>query len=254
MAGWGPAKVASFKSGLAEFLSHIRIDSKDTGGRSELKLFLAQKRFLTGIFDGLENDIHDFTCLKSRQLGVSTVSWALDLFWVGVHSGIKGAIIFDTDGNKEDARQQLVRFLESFPPGFDFPKIIRHYRGGIVLNNGSSLGYLVAGIKKSRGTGGLGRSRGLSFIHATECSSWADEEGLRSLQESLSDIFENRLYIWESTARGFNIFHDMWENAKIDTLTKRAIFIGWWAKDTQRYQRHRSVPEIRDCSRERGRG
>ena len=53
------------------------------------------------------------------------------------------------------------------------------------------------------------------------------------------------MFIWESTARGFNIFHDLWKEAKADDLTKKAIFIGWWAKelytidkDTPLFQRY----------------
>lgn len=165
----------------------------------------------------------------------TTASLALDLFWVGSHEGLQGAVVFDTDGNKEKARTLIERYMESLPPDFGFPAAKRHYRGGLVLENGSTLDYLVAGIKKSRGSGGLGRSRALNFMHATECSSWADEEGLASLKESLAADFENRLYIWESTARGFNVFYDMWEDAKADDLSQRAIFIGWWAKEVQSY-------------------
>jgi len=33
-----------------------------------------------------------------------------------------------------------------------------------------------------------------------------------------------------NTANGFNHFYDMWQDAK-DSVTKRCIFIGWWAND-----------------------
>ena len=65
------------------------------------------------------------------------------------------------------------------------------------------------------------------FMHATETSSWGDEEGIASLEASLAEHNPKRLYLWESTARGFNVFHDMWETAK-SARTQRAIFIGWW--------------------------
>lgn len=235
MSGWNKPKTAEFKREFSSFLSNLKIDSKETGGRSDFNLYNAQRRFLSGIFSGLEEDVHSFTILKSRQLGITTASLALDLFWVGSHEGLQGAVVFDTDGNKEKARTLIERYMESLPPDFGFPASKRHYRGGLVLENGSTLDYLVAGIKKSRGSGGLGRSRALNFMHATECSSWADEEGLASLKESLAADFENRLYIWESTARGFNVFYDMWEDAKADDLSQRAIFIGWWAKEVQSY-------------------
>jgi hypothetical protein len=43
----------------------------------------------------------------------------------------------------------------------------------------------------------------------------------------LAETNPNRLYIFESTARGFNMFHDMYVTAK-RAKTQRAIFCGWW--------------------------
>ena len=39
------------------------------------------------------------------------------------------------------------------------------------------------------------------------------------------------------------MFHTMWEEAKEDYLTKKAIFIGWWAKEDYSFQPHRSLKE-----------
>ena len=39
------------------------------------------------IAKGLENDIHFFVILKGRQLGITTVSLALDLYWQFTHPG-----------------------------------------------------------------------------------------------------------------------------------------------------------------------
>ena len=38
------------------------------------------------------------------------------------------------------------------------------------------------------------------------------------------------MYIFESTARGFNMFHDMYVTAK-RARTQRAIFCGWWRNE-----------------------
>src|SRR5215469_7216118 len=232
MARWNPAKVQAVRAAFNDFLGYLRIDSKETGGRVLLKPYQAQLRFLDGIFAGLARDVHSFTVLKARQLGVTTISLALDLFWLGIIDGLQGALIFDTEGNKEKSRTLLRRYVESLPPRLSFPRIAKENRNGLVLENGSTFDYLVAGVRKSVGSGGLGRSRAYNFCHATECSSWGDESGLQSLVRSLADSFPDRLYIWESTARGFsNPFYDMWDDAKTDELTKSAIFIGWWAKE-----------------------
>ena len=215
-----------------EFISHITIDSKDEGP-TQLRPFQAQKRFLNSVFEGLENDIHWHVVLKARQLGMTTISLALDIFWISMFKGLQGALITDTPENLAKMRVLNTRMLESLPDAYKIP-VYTHNREGLVLRNGSSLDYISAGVRKN---GGLGRSRAYNFLHATECSSWGDEEGLESLTKSLTMEFPARLYIFESTARGYNLFHSMWEDAKEDTLVKKATFIGWWAKDTYRFDR-----------------
>ena len=64
-------------------------------------------------------------------------------------------------------------------------------------------------------------------MHGTETASWGNEEGLASLIASLAENNPERLYMFESTAQGFNMFHDMYVTAK-RAKTQRAIFCGWW--------------------------
>ena len=47
----------------------------------------------------------------------------------------------------------------------------------------------------------------------------------------------DRLYIWESTARGPNAWQDMWYEARADVNHCVCVFIGWWAHDGQRIER-----------------
>jgi hypothetical protein len=95
------------------------------------------------------------------------------------------------------------------------------------LKNRSRLFYQVAGL---RAKGSLGRGKGITYLHGTETSSWGDEEGLASLLASLAEKNPNRLYLFESTARGFNMWHDMWAVAK-KARTQKAIFCGWWRNE-----------------------
>jgi hypothetical protein len=170
-----------------------------------------------------------------------------------MHRGLRVALVFDTESNKEDARKEIELLLSRLPDSHRI-STTNHNRNQLDLANGSRISYFVAGIKKSKGSGGLGRSRGINCAANTECSSWADIEGLRSYQRSLAEEFHDRLYIWESTARGFgNIFYDLWEEAKADDITKKAIFIGWWAKEiysiekgTPLFERYGTAPITED--------
>ena len=165
---------------VQDFCSHLTIDSKETGV-GPLKLYRGQERFLHEVCDGLDHGIRTFFVLKARQLGISTISLALDLLWLSVHPGTQGALVVDDDGNREKFRVLLERYIGSLPRGLRVG-IKAHNRHGLVLNNGSSLDYLVAG--KKRGNITLGQSRALSFVHGTEVGSWGSEEGLASLISS----------------------------------------------------------------------
>lgn len=214
------------------FLSQVRITSKEASGPIPIVPYDAQKRFLAEVLAGLGEDIHTFVCLKARQLGISTVLLALDIFWLYMHPGLQGALVADTADNKETFRQTITEMLDSLPAGMKV-KIKAHNRNALILANGSRLMYLSAGKANNSS---LGRSKALNFVHCTECSSWKDVKGLDSLRAALATDNPNRLYIFESTALGFNMFFDMYEEAK-DSGVQRAFFIGWWAKELYRIER-----------------
>lgn len=232
--GWNKEKVQIFEQEFLNFLQYVQVNSKDLG-----KIILgehvyrAQQRLLDGIFSGLSQDKHDFKVLKSRQLGISTLSRALTLFWIGIHDGLNGFMVFDTDGNKERARTELTVMLENLPKSLHFPGIVVNNRTMLQLENDSICNFASAGVRAGKTSGVLGRSAGVNFVHASEMCSWDNTEGLTAFENSLSDQYPDRLYLWESTARGYNQWHKMWREAKADTSHQVPIFIGWWAKDTQ---------------------
>src|SRR5882672_10648004 len=109
MAGWSHKKRLKVEEDFYLFLDRCMINSKDVGVPISLgkNLFDGQRRFITAVFDALEADIHKIFCLKSRQLGLSTIARALATFFLGIHKGLKVAIVFDTDQNKGEARADL---------------------------------------------------------------------------------------------------------------------------------------------------
>ena len=209
------------------FISVLSIDSKESGV-GPLMLYGSQKRYLAELIDGLNRDIHTFVCLKARQLGISTVALAVDLFWLIVHPGMQGAIVTDTDGNRDKFRIILTRMLASLPAGYRV-EVKLHNRSNLVLGNGSTLDYLVAGTRKTATKVGI--SRAYNFLHGTEISNFGAIEGIQSLFATLAQKHPDRMYIFESTARGFNLFYTLWQQARSDPLTQKAMFIGWWANE-----------------------
>jgi hypothetical protein len=231
--GWSREKRLTFEQAFYDFLGNCWVNSKDFGpiclGE---RLYNAQKRFFTAIFDGLEADKHEFYCLKARQLGITTGTRALTTFYAGVHQGLKGALVFDTQQNRDEARAELELMIDDLPSQLGFPRIVGRNRDALALKNSSKVLFKAAGVSKRKTSAGLGRSVGLTFAHLSELCSYDNDSGLIAFKESLSDVHPDRLYIYESTARGFNNWFDMWEAAKEDEAHCVTIFIGWWAKDT----------------------
>jgi|HubBroStandDraft_4_1064222.scaffolds.fasta_scaffold00027_77 hypothetical protein len=231
---WSTKKRDAVETAFYQFLNCSYINSKDAGriclGKS---LYEGQRRTITEIFDALENDLHDIYILKSRQLGISTLVRALSIFMIGIHPGLKGAIIFDSAENKNEARAEVEVMIEDLPKTLKFPGIKGNNRSGLTLDNDAKVLFMSAGVKKTKTSGTLGRSVGIAFSHASEICSWDNDEGLESYRNSLSDINPDRLYIWESTARGFNAWETIWQEARNDPYHCKCIFLGWWSKETQ---------------------
>lgn len=235
MAGWSRAKREKFEESFYSFLNSCFINSKNTGftclGEN---LYDGQRRFITTVLDGLENDIHKFYVLKSRQLGLSTISRALSIFYIGIHRGLGGCLVFDSSENRESARSELEAMIDDLPGKLKFPAVKSTNRQGLTLVNKSRILFKSAGVKKTAQSGGLGRSVGLSMAHLSELCSYSDPEGLESFENSLSDENPDRLYIYESTARGFNLWHTIWTDARKDPAHCACLFLGWWSHPAQR--------------------
>ena len=214
------------KGQFLKFCSNLKIETKEQGLMRLDTLLGTQQYVIDEIIKGLEEDIHFFVILKGRQLGITTISLALDLYWHFLNPGLQGTLTTDTEDNRDMFRSTLSMYMDGLPKEWKIPAIA-HNRNHLALKNRSRLFYQVAGL---RAKGNLGRGKAITYLHGTETSSWGDEEGLASLLASLAETNPMRLYMFESTARGFNIFHDMYVTAK-RARTQRAIFCGWWRNE-----------------------
>jgi hypothetical protein len=220
-----------------QFSRALRINTKEYGllslGDNPLT---PQTYLLEEIEKGFNDGVREFVTLKCRQIGISTLTLAIDMYFINKYTGINGALITHTD----DARAQFRTTLELYRAGLDEDwqqEVMDDNRNQLVLKNGSRLGFAVAGIKAKAGGGSsLGRSGALSLCHATEVAFYGSGEGIDSLRPSFAKHNPNRFFHFESTANGFNHFEEMWRDAKRST-TKRPIFIGWWRHDWYRLPR-----------------
>lgn len=224
-----------------EFIKPLRVFSKEISsaedGGTPLVLWQSQQRFLDEVALGLQDGVRSFVCLKSRQLGITTVSLVIDVFWHAMFAGTRGALVCDNEQNAAENRAIIEGYIKSFPQGYfgSTFKIVNSNRQYTQFSNNSRLNYLVAGTKKKGVSWAEGK--GYSFAHLTEVSKYGDADALKSFEESLAQANPDRLFIKESTANGYNHFRSTWFQAKNDADTQRAFFIGWWASDMNRIPR-----------------
>lgn len=218
-----------------KFCSVAKILTRDFG-LVPFKLLGSQQFILDEICKGMDQGIANFIILKSRQLGSSTFFVLLDMFWCFEYPGISGAIITHTEQLRDQFKNMITVNLAHLPQkgGYKVPTR-RDNRNMMQFNNGSVLQYFVAGTKESS-KGFLGTGSALNYLHKSEESAYGSPDDLKNLQASLSTRFPHRLYINETTARGFNHFADTWESAR-DSSISRVIFVGWWRNELFRYER-----------------
>jgi hypothetical protein len=224
-----------------EFAKDLRITSKESAnseaGGDPLVMWESQRRFLQEVGSGLDNGVHVFNCLKSAQLGVTTISLAIDVFWFALHPNLIGCLVTDDEKKRDANRDLLTKYIESFEDGYfgDSFKIVKNNRTSMHFSNGGRLDLLVAGTKRK----GLSWAEGVGYAlaHITEIAKYGDVEGIKSLEERFAQQNPHRLYIFESTADGMNHWRTRWYDGLNDPM-QRSFFIGWWSGDTNRIERN----------------
>lgn len=242
----GKAWIELFK----EFITELRIDTKEMVERdrrgAKFDLWRSQEMYLEELAAGLEQGQRSFCFLKSRQCGVTTISLAIDLFWLAAFPNTRGVLVTDSDDNRKKFREILKNYIAAFPRGFlgsNFGiKKGANNLSYMHFTNGSTFDFLVAGKKKNDT---LGEGSGYSLAHLTECANYGSIAGLQSFRETLSDKNPQRLYVYESTAKGHNYYKTIYDEHIRDTITKRAAFVGWWSKDLNILRKSGPAPEPR---------
>lgn len=243
-------KSSQWLGAFRDFLSDLKIHSKEfsstQAGGISFDLWQSQELYLETLAYGIDNDIHRFYYLKARQLGVTTVSLAVDLFWLGVHPGLVGALVVDTEKNAEKNRQQIHDYVKSLPDGYwgdDYAQykgersfIAKSNSDFILFANGSRLDLKVAGTK-NKGIA-WAEGEGYAFAHLTEISKYGDGEALKSFEDSFAKTNPDRLYIYESTANGLNHWKEMCDRARADIHQCKFTFLGWWSNPTNAIRKH----------------
>ena len=84
-----------------KFCAQLKIETKEQGLRNLDNLLGTQTYVMEEIANGLKDNIHFFVILKGRQLGITTISLALDLYWHYLNNGLNGTLVTDTEENRD---------------------------------------------------------------------------------------------------------------------------------------------------------
>lgn len=68
----------------------------------------------------------------------------------------------------------------------------------------------------------------------TEYNFWGSGDDLHAMRQTFSKTYPHRLYIFESTANGYNFGQEMWQVAETSPAQK-AVFIGWWRDERNEF-------------------
>jgi hypothetical protein len=99
-----------------QFCKALKIDSKEQGLVSLGDSLLGTQTWvLEHIVRGLEEGVHEFVTLKCRQAGISTISLALDMFWLFKHKGMNGMMAVHEDSARDSFRSTLELYYASLP-------------------------------------------------------------------------------------------------------------------------------------------
>jgi len=217
----------------------LKIVSKEKGLMSfaPSSWFTGQKYLVQQIFEEIEKNSHirEFIILKARQLGVTSILNAIDLFWVMKFPAVRLAFLCHNYEARPKLRQNLRTLYLSLPRTHKVPAVVDNREMMHFANRSEILFFHVSTREATRQA--VARSQAVTCIHATEAAYYDSvdpaEEVLKSLQISCAKTHPARFVILESTANGYNSFYDRWQNA-LSNPAQKAIFIAWWMRDDYR--------------------
>ncbi|ACB84828.1 hypothetical protein [Natranaerobius thermophilus] len=166
-------------------------------------------------------------CLKSRQLGITTLSCAYSVYLACTRKNVTSMIVSYNLESTQEIFNKLKSIYNSIPDDERIkPKELRNNRYELLLENGSKVLVKTAGYKE------LSRGLTLSFAHLSEYAfwnEWVQTKGLMGLEQSLmkSDEPGKGQIIIESTANGLNKFYELFKSAEKGNSKYKPFFFNW---------------------------
>lgn len=224
----------------------FKIKTKD-GSLSDFKLNNAQKRFYSTLKEDWGKKPPRYIILKARQLGMSTLSEAILTCLTITHHHSNALIIAHDSEGTRNIFEMTKRYIEHMP---DALKPSQRYSNAkeLVFNrpDGSGLDSSIRILTANNKEGA--RSSTNRYVHLSELAFWTDPEtAMTAIMQTVPNDNET-LVIIESTANGYNYFHDLWVKAERGENDFTPLFFPWYAepKYTMKYDGFELTPYEED--------
>lgn len=158
--------------------------------------------------------------LKSRQLGITTVSCMLSLYHAITKPNSHCMLISYSLDSASSIFDKLKQMYEDLPKPLKLKEVANN-RSMLKFNNGSKITVCTLSSKE------LGRGSSICFCHISELAFAKQEMVKKQLLAIEQALLPNATLIIESTANGLNEFSDLWEKAENGDNLYKPFFFSW---------------------------
>jgi len=170
------------------------------------------------LIDGIISDKYSI-CLKSRQLGITSLALALSLYYAVTKPNTTCLLVSYSLDSAEGIFNKLKQMYFDMPEAIK-PKLINNNRKELKFVNRSRI------IITSVGNKSIGRGLSITMAHISEVAFCKDtiEKQLLSIEQAL---LPDGKIILESTPNGLNYFSELWANAEKGNNMYTPHYFSW---------------------------
>lgn len=165
--------------------------------------------------------------LKARQMGFSTLTGGLMLSQTATHANKMAAIVAHQEDSTTNLFNMYKLMYENLPAPLK-PSQKASNAKELVFNNKSNTGLNSRIRCMTAGTGGVGRSFTINYLHISELAFWKGDvkETMLGLMQAVPNTPDSMVII-ESTANGYEEYQERWEAAVKGESDFYPLFVGW---------------------------
>ena len=169
----------------------------------------------------LVNNLSKFNIvLKSRQLGITSVSCGLSLYYAITKPNSHCMLVSYSLDSASSIFDKLKSVYDMLPNSIK-PKEIANNRSSLKFSNGSKITVTTMGSKE------LARGTSLQFVHLSELAFCKQELVSKQLLAIEQAMLPDGKLIIESTANGLNEFSELWDKAEQGISLYKPFFFSW---------------------------